>query len=57
MEEKILFEYVTKDGEHHPFNAKVTTIVEAAYELLESIALGDLKVDPRDIVSINYIPC
>lgn len=54
MNENIQFEYVTKDGKHHPINTPA--IFQAAHELLEGIALGDIKVDPRNIVQIIDIP-
>lgn len=56
MNKNIQFEYVTKDGKHHPINTPATTIFQAAHELLEGIALGDIKVDPRNIVQIIDIP-
>ena len=56
MNENIQFEYVTKDGKHHQIDTPATTIFQAAYELLEGIALGDIKVDPRNIVQIIDIP-
>ena len=56
MNENIQFEYVTKDGKHHPINTPATTIFQAAHEILEGIALGDIKVDPRNIVQIIDIP-
>ena len=56
MNENIQFEYVTKDGKHHQINTPATTIFQAAHELLEGIALGDIKVDPRNIVQIIDIP-
>ena len=56
MEENIMFAYVTKDGRTHKINHPSTTIFEAANELLESIALGDMKIDPRNIVQIIDIP-
>ena len=56
MEENIQFMAVTKDGEEIKWNSKATTIFQAAFELLESIALGDLKIDPQDIVKIIDIP-
>ena len=56
MEENIRFAYVTKDGRTHEIDHPSTTIFEAANELLESIALGDTKIDPRNIVQIIDIP-
>jgi hypothetical protein len=56
MNENIQFEYVTKDGKHHKINTPATTIFQAAHELLEGIAIGDIKVDPRNIVQITDIP-
>lgn len=54
--ENIQFAFVLKDGTEVPIDVKATTIFEAAFELLESIALGDLKIDPMDIVKIIDIP-
>lgn len=56
MKENIKFEYVTKDGKHHPINVNATTIFQAAFELHEAITLGDVKVDPRNIVQIVDVP-
>ena len=56
MNENIQFEYVTKDGKHHQIDTPATTIFQAAHELLEGIALGDITVDPRNIVQIIDIP-
>ena len=56
MNENIQFEYITKDGNHHQINSPATTIFQAANELLEGIALGDIKVDPRSIVQIVDVP-
>lgn len=56
MEENIQFMAVLKDGKEIKWNSKATTIFQAAFELLESIALGDLKIDPTDIVKIVDIP-
>lgn len=56
MKENIRFAFVTKDGKTHEITTPATTIFEAAFELLESIALGDVKVDPRNIVQIIDIP-
>lgn len=56
MEENIQFMAVTKDGEEIKWNSKAATIFQAAFELLESIALGDLNIDPQDIVKIIDIP-
>lgn len=55
-EENIRFNYVLKDGTMHEIEHPSTTIFEAAHELLESIALGDAKIDPRDVVQITDIP-
>lgn len=56
MEENIQFKAVLKNGTEIPISVMSTTIFQAANELLESIALGDLKIDPRDIVKIIDIP-
>lgn len=56
MGENIRFAFVTKDGIEHPVNVRSTTIFQAAFEILEAIALGDLKVDPAEIVAIKDIP-
>ena len=56
MNENIQFEYITKDGKHHQINSPATTIFQAANELLEGIALGDIEVDPRSIVQIVDVP-
>lgn len=55
-EENIRFAYVLRDGTKHEIEHPSTTIFEAANELMESIALGDLKIDPRDVVQITDIP-
>ena len=52
MEENIQFKAVLKDGTEIPINVRSTTIFQAAFEILESIAVGDLKVDPQDIIKI-----
>lgn len=54
--ENIQFAFVLKDGTEIPLNVKSTTIFQAASETLEAIALGDLKIDPRDVVKIIDIP-
>ncbi len=56
MEENIQFKAVLKDGTEIPINVRSTTIFQAAFEILESIAVGDLKVDPLDIIKIVDIP-
>ena len=56
MSENIQFAFVTKDGTEHRLNVQATTIFQAAFEILESIAVGDLTVDPKDIVKIIDIP-
>ncbi|MBO6269446.1 MAG: hypothetical protein J6N19_09940 [Clostridium sp.] len=56
MNENIQFAFVTKDGFEHRLNVPATTIFQAAFEILESIAVGDLAVDPKDIVKIIDIP-
>lgn len=56
MEENIQFKAVLKDGTEIPINVRSTTIFQAAFEILESIAVGDLKVDPHDIIKIVDIP-
>ncbi len=56
MNENIQFAFETKDGTVYRLNVKATTIFQAANEILESIALGDLNVDPREIVKIVDIP-
>ena len=56
MNENIQFAFETKDGTVFRLNVKATTIFQAANEILESIALGDLNVDPREIVKIVDIP-
>ena len=56
MEENIQFKAVLKDGTEIPINVRSTTIFQAAFEILESIAVGDLTVDPKDIVKIIDIP-
>ena len=56
MEENIQFKAVLKDGTEIPVNVRSTTIFQAAFEILESIAVGDLKVDPQDIIKIVDIP-
>ena len=56
MGENIQFAFVTKDGAEHLLNVQSTTIFQAAFEILESIAVGDLTVDPKDIVKIIDIP-
>lgn len=56
MEENIQFKAVLKDGTEIPINVRSTTIFQAAFEILESIAVGDLQVDPKDIVKIIDIP-
>jgi len=56
MEENIQFKAVLKDGTEIPINVRSTTIFQAAFEILESIAVGDLKVDPQDIIKIVDIP-
>lgn len=56
MEENIQFKAVLKDGTEIPINVRSTTIFQAAFETLESIAVGDLKVDPQDIIKIVDIP-
>ena len=54
--ENIQFAFVLKDGTEVPINVRSTTIFQAAFELLEAISLGDLKVDPRDIMKIIDVP-
>lgn len=56
MEENIQFKAVLKDGTEIPINVKSTTIFQAAFEILESIALGDLKIKAEDVVKIIDIP-
>ena len=56
MEENIQFMAVLKDGTKFKWNSKATTIFQAAFELLESIAMGDLDVKPEDVVKIIDIP-
>lgn len=56
MEENIQFKAVLKDGAEIPVNVRSTTIFQAAFEILEAISLGDLKIDPRDVVKIVDIP-
>lgn len=56
MEENIQFKAVLKDGTEIPINVRSTTIFQAAFEILESIAVGDLRVDPQDIIKIVDIP-
>lgn len=56
MEENIQFKAVLRDGTEIPINVRSTTIFQAAIEILESIAVGDLRVDPKDIVKIIDIP-
>ncbi len=56
MEENIQFKAVLKDGTEIPINVRSTTIFQAAFEILESIAVGDLKVDPQDIIKNVDIP-
>lgn len=56
MEENIQFKAVLRDGTEIPINVRSTTIFQAAFEILESIAVGDLRVDPKDIVKIIDIP-
>lgn len=56
MEENIQFKAVLKDGTEIPINVRSTTIFQAAFEILESIAVGDLQVDPKDVVKIIDIP-
>lgn len=56
MDENIQFKAVLRDGTEIPINVRSTTIFQAAFEILESIAVGDLKVDPTDIVKIIDIP-
>ena len=56
MDENIQFKAVLKDGTEIPINARSTTIFQAAFEISEAIMLGDLNVDPRDIVAIIDIP-
>ena len=56
MGENIQYAFVTKDGTEHRLNVQSTTIFQAAFEILESIAVGDLTVDPKDIVKIIDIP-
>jgi len=56
MEENIQFKAVLKNGTEIPINVRSTTIFQAAFEILESIAVGDLKVDPQDIIKIVDIP-
>lgn len=56
MDENIQFKAVLRDGTEIPINVRSTTIFQAAFEILESIAVGDLKVDPKDIVKIIDIP-
>ena len=54
--DNIQFLAVLKDGTKIPVDVKSTTIFQAAHEILESIALGDLEIDPRDVVKIIDIP-
>lgn len=54
--DNIKFAFVLKDGTECPINVESTTIFQAAFEILESIALGDLKIDPADVVKIIDIP-
>lgn len=54
--ENIQFAFVTRDGVEHTFNCHATTIFQAAFEILESIAVGDIEEDPGDIVKIIDIP-
>ena len=56
MEENVQFMAVLKDGTEFKWNSKATTIFQAAFELLESIAIGDLDVQPEDVVKIIDIP-
>lgn len=56
MKENIQFKAVLKDGTEIPVNVRSTTIFQAAFEILESIAVGDLKINPEDIVKIVDIP-
>lgn len=56
MEENIQFKAVLKNGAEIPVNVRSTTIFQAAFEILEAISLGDLKIDPRDVVKIVDIP-
>ena len=56
MDENIQFKAVLRDGTEIPINVRSTTIFQAAFEILESLAVGDLKVDPKDIVKIIDIP-
>lgn len=56
MEENIQFKAVLKDGTEIPVNVKSTTIFQAAFEILEAIALGDLKIKAEDVVKIIDIP-
>lgn len=56
MKENIQFKAVLKDGTEIPVNVRSTTIFQAAFEILEAIALGDLKIKAEDVVKIIDIP-
>lgn len=56
MEKNIQFKAVLKNGTELPINVNATSIFQAASELLESIAVGDICIDPRDVVQIVDIP-
>ena len=56
MEKNIQFKAVLKNGAELPINVNATSIFQAAFELLESIAVGDICIDPCDVVKIVDIP-
>lgn len=54
--ENIQYKAVLKNGSEIEMNILATSIFDAAFEMLESIATGDLKINPKDVVKIIDIP-
>lgn len=52
----IQYKAVLKDGSEIEMNVLATSIFDAAFEMLESIASGDLKINPKDVIKIVDIP-
>ena len=54
--ENIRYMAVLKDGTEIELSIHATSLFDAAFEMLESIAFGELKVNPGDVLKIIDIP-